>query len=174
MPFWLFASLKVLQKHFLFCMQFCACHHFWSRRPYHLGLFSKNCTLPRRKACWKISRVRKGGVVNVSRDSDGTGTLNLNLHPRSRVTFINVSIVLKNCYAFSNFIILSNCSPLTTFILSFQEHPTTVFSKISVRRSKYCLEFSINWGRLKVSRWPFHSCTIFEAYLIIFLRFSEV
>ena len=85
-----------------------------------------------------------GGVVNVSRDSDGTGTLNLNLHPRSRVTFINVSIVLKNCYAFSNFIIPSNCSPLTTFILSLQEHPTTVFSKISVRRSKYCLEFSIN------------------------------
>ena len=83
-------------------------------------------------------------VVNVSRDSDGTGTLNLNLHPRSRVTFINVSIVLKNCYAFSNFIIPSNCSPLGTFILSFQEHPTTVFTKISVRRSKYCLEFSIN------------------------------
>ena len=96
-----------------------------------------------------------GGGVNVSRDSDGTGTLNLNLHPRSRVTFINVSIVLKNCYAFSNFIILSNCSPLTTFILSFQEHPTTVFSKISVRTSKYCLEFPINWGRLKGSRWPF-------------------
>ena len=23
-------------------------------------------------------------------------------------------------------------------------------------------------------RWPFHSCTIFEAYLIISLRFSEV
>ena len=84
------------------------------------------------------------GVVNVSRDSDGTGTLNLNLHPRSLVTFINVSIVLKNCYAFSNFIIPSNCSPLGTFILSFQEHPTTVFTKISVRRSKYCLEFSIN------------------------------
>ena len=83
-------------------------------------------------------------TVNVSRDSDGTGILNLNLHPPSRVTFINVSIVLKNCYAFSNFIIPSNCSPLTTFILSFQEHPTTVFSKISVRRSKYCLEFSIN------------------------------
>ena len=29
-----------------------------------------------------------------------------------------------------------------------------------------CLEFSIAWGRLKISRWPFHSCTIFEAYLI--------
>ena len=90
-------------------------------------------------------RLKQGGKgVNVSRDSDGTGILNLNLHPPSRVTFINVSIVLKNCYAFSNFIIPSNCSPLTTFILSLQEHPTTVFSKISVRRSKYCLEFSIN------------------------------
>ena len=160
MPFWLFASLsllKVLQKHFLFCMQFCACHHFWNRRPYHLGLFPKKCALPRRKASRKISRLRGrgGGGFNVSRDSDGTGILNLNLHPPSRVTFINVSIVLKNCYAFSNFITLSNCSPLTTFILSFQEHPTTVFSKIPVRRSKYCLEFPINWGRLKVSRWPF-------------------
>jgi len=69
-------------------------------------------------------------VVNVSRDSDGTGILNLNLHPRSRVTFINVSIVLKNCYAFSNFMRLFITPSLTTFILSFQEHPTTVFSKV--------------------------------------------
>ena len=46
-----------------------------------------------------------------------------------------------------------------------QEHPTTVFCKISVRRRKYCLEFSIAWGRLKIVRWPFHSCTSFEAYL---------
>ena len=35
-------------------------------------------------------------------------------------------------------------------------HPTTVFRKISVRRSKYCLEFSITWGWLVISRWPFH------------------
>ena len=33
-----------------------------------------------------------------------------------------------------------------------QGHPTTVFSEISVRRSKNCLEFSIAWGRLKISR----------------------
>ena len=38
--------------------------------------------------------------------------------------------------------------------------------KISVRRSKNCLEFSMAWGSLKIPRWPFHSCTIFEAYLI--------
>ena len=38
-----------------------------------------------------------------------------------------------------------------------QGHPTTVFCKISVRRSKNCLEFSIPWGEL-----------------IISLRFSEV
>ena len=43
-----------------------------------------------------------------------------------------------------------------------QGHPTTTFCKISVRRSKYCLEFSITWGRLRISRWPFHSWTIFE------------
>ena len=137
-----------------------------------LGYSRKNAHSPDERQAGKSHGW--GGGVNVSRDSDGTGILNLNLHPPSRVTFINVSIVLKNCYAFSNFIIPSNCSPLGTFILSFQEHPTTVFTKISVRRSKYCLEFSINWGRLKVSRWPFHSCTIFEAYLIIFLRFSGV
>ena len=53
-------------------------------------------------------------------------------------------------------------------------HPTTVFWEISVRRSKYCLEFSITWGRLKISRWPFHQCTIFEAYLLNSLRFSVV
>ena len=51
-------------------------------------------------------------------------------------------------------------------------HPTTVFFKISDRRSKYCLEFSITWGRLKTSRWPFQSCTIFEAHLIKFLKFN--
>ena len=42
----------------------------------------------------------------------------------------------------------------------------------SVRRSKNCQEFSIAWGRLKISRWPFHSCTIFVIYLINSLRFS--
>ena len=45
--------------------------------------------------------------------------------------------------------------------------------KISVRRSKHCLEFSIAWGPLQISRWPFHSCAIFESYLINSLRFSE-
>ena len=54
-------------------------------------------------------------------------------------------------------------------------HPKTVFCKISVRRSiKYCLEFYIAWGRLNIFRWPFRSCTIFEAYLINPLRFSKV
>ena len=40
-----------------------------------------------------------------------------------------------------------------------------VFCKMSVQRRKNCLEFSIPWGWLRISRWPFHSCTIFEAYL---------
>ena len=55
-----------------------------------------------------------------------------------------------------------------------QGHRTTVFCKISVRRSKNCLQFSITWGRLKISWWPFHSCTVFVAYLINSLRFSKV
>ena len=42
-----------------------------------------------------------------------------------------------------------------------QGHLTTVLCKISVRRSKYCQEFSISWWRLKISGWPFHSCTVF-------------
>ena len=50
----------------------------------------------------------------------------------------------------------------------------TVFSEISVRRSKYCLEFSITWRRLKISRWQFHSCTILKAFLTNSSRFSEV
>ena len=53
-------------------------------------------------------------------------------------------------------------------------HPITVFCKISARRSKYCLEFSIAWIRLKNPTWPFPSCTVFEAYLINSLRFCEV
>ena len=56
-----------------------------------------------------------------------------------------------------------------------QRHPTTVFCKISVRRSTNFLEFSIPCGRLRISRWPFHSCTtIFKAYPINSLRFFEV
>ena len=52
-------------------------------------------------------------------------------------------------------------------------HSTTVFCKIAVRRSKYCLEFSITWAGLKISRWRFYSCTIVEAFPINPLRFSE-
>ena len=60
-------------------------------------------------------------------------------------------------------------------ILKLYQYRTTVFREISVRRSKNCLEFSIARGRLKISRWPFHSHTIFEAYLINsydFLKFN--
>ena len=32
-----------------------------------------------------------------------------------------------------------------------QGHPTTGFCKLSVQRSKYCLEFFVTWGRLKIS-----------------------
>ena len=42
-----------------------------------------------------------------------------------------------------------------------QGHPTSVFCKISIRRSKYCLEFCITWERLKISRWSFLSCKTF-------------
>ena len=37
-------------------------------------------------------------------------------------------------------------------VFSLQGHPATVFCKISVRRRKYCLEFSFASGRLKISR----------------------
>ena len=43
-----------------------------------------------------------------------------------------------------------------------QGHPATVFYKLSVRRSKYWLKFSVSWGRLKIARWLFHSCTIVQ------------
>ena len=36
-------------------------------------------------------------------------------------------------------------------ILTIQGNPTIIFCKIAVHRSKYCLEFSITWGRLKIS-----------------------
>ena len=51
---------------------------------------------------------------------------------------------------------------------------TMVFCKISVRKSKCRLEFFITRERLKIFRWPFHSWTMFEAYLINSLPFSEV
>ena len=45
-----------------------------------------------------------------------------------------------------------------------------VFYKISVQRSKYCLEFSIAWGQLQISRWPFYwnLLKFSEAYFLIF------
>ena len=42
-----------------------------------------------------------------------------------------------------------------------QGQPKSVFCKLSVWRGKYCLEFSVTRGQLKISRWPLHSCTIF-------------
>ena len=68
------------------------------------------------------------------------------------------------------FALFSRAGLLDWFVL------ITVFCNlpVSVRRSKYCLELSITWGRLKISIWLFHSCTIFEAYLINSLWFSEV
>ena len=58
-------------------------------------------------------------------------------------------------------------------LYKYQGHPTTVFCKISVRRSKYCLEFSIAQTWLKISGLTLHSGTIFEAYLRNSLRFSD-
>ena len=40
--------------------------------------------------------------------------------------------------------------PIVVFHSSCQRHPTTVFCKISVRRSKFCLGFSFTW--LGISR----------------------
>ena len=37
-------------------------------------------------------------------------------------------------------------------LVFIQGHATTVFSEISVQRSKNCLEISIAWGRLKICR----------------------
>ena len=57
---------------------------------------------------------------------------------------------------------------------SFQSRaPKTAFCKISIRGSKYRLEFSIAWERLNIYRRAFHSGTIFEAlsYLKNFLLF---
>ena len=52
-------------------------------------------------------------------------------------------------------------------------HATTVFCKISAW-SKHFLEWSITWGQLKMSRWPFHSSTVFEVYVVDSVRLSKV
>ena len=49
---------------------------------------------------------------------------------------------------------------------SFQGYAATVYEKYLFRESNYCLECSITWGWLQISRWPFRSCTIFKAHLI--------
>ena len=37
------------------------------------------------------------------------------------------------------------------YLYKTQEHPATIFCKITVRRSKYCLEISKAWEELKIS-----------------------
>ena len=56
--------------------------------------------------------------------------------------------------------------PSLPFCLIWQWHLTTVFGKISVRRSKYCLELSITSGRMKMAqwqcgKWQWHLTTVF-------------
>ena len=51
-----------------------------------------------------------------------------------------------------------------------QGHPTTVFCKISVRRSKYCLEISITQEKLKISRWLVIFSKVFRVLLLTSLR----
>ena len=53
------------------------------------------------------------------------------------------------------------CSRLLFY--SKQGHPMTVFYEISVRRSKYRLEYYITWGLIKISRWSFHSSFHFRS-----------
>ena len=76
------------------------------------------------------------------------------------------------CYE-KGFFYKIRCGVGNSKLVFIQGHPKTVFSEISVWRGKNCLEFSIAWGRLKISRWLFHSCTIFKAYLIKSLRLSQ-
>ena len=80
---------------------------------------------------------------------------------------------------------IANCSPLEIIVDLIIHHSFENFSYhwdnwngviteapndcfLSVRRSEYCLEFSFAWGRLKISTWTFHLCSIFEAYLYKF------
>ena len=98
----------------------------------------------------------------------------------------NLDKWISGRYVFNSFIMLKlgrrlKCRSFSSFTTNFsmqshrnQEHLSTVFCELSVRRSKYCPEFSITWGRLTLSRWPFHSYIIFETYLINSLRFSKV
>ena len=79
----------------------------------------------------------------------------------------NPGLKIEACIKKPHFALSQN----TEFIL---EHPTSVFCKIFVRISKYCLEFYITWEWLKISRWSFYSCKILDACLINSLRFSEV
>ena len=76
------------------------------------------------------------------------------------------------CYE-KGFFYKIRCGVGNSKLVFIQGYPKTIFSEISVRRGKNCLEFSIAWGRLKISRWLFHSCTIFKAYLIKSLRLCQ-
>ena len=104
------------------------------------------------------------------------------LSPRRR----NLDKWISGRYVFNSFLMLKlgrrlKCRSFSSFTTNFsmqshrnQEHLSTVFCELSVRRNKCCPEFSITWGRLTLSRWPFHSYIIFETYLINSLRFSKV
>ena len=116
---------------------------------------------PRSKESKSLSKVfgRRPGLAN-RRTSDR----NCNSLVQQGLSKIN--------YADSQY---GNCSSRTAIQQgSTQIHKVFSLKYLAVRRSKHCLEFSFAWGRLKISKWMFHSCTIFEAFLINSLRFSEV
>ena len=59
-------------------------------------------------------------------------------------------------------------------VSTVQGHPKTLFCKIPHRRNRSRLDLSITLGRVKISRWPCLSCTIFEVHVINSLRFSKL
>ena len=91
---------------------------------------------------------------------------------RQKANLLRIHCVWRTCVADIADRDSANCTKrfvlfsYLDFRVCFACYPPTVFCKISVRRSKYFLKYSITWERLKISRWLFHSCPIFEAYLI--------
>ena len=139
---------------------------------------------------WNVTYVCKFAMLYCNILSSSSRTNDMVLSSFSS-PFVNSFLIIASCFLLPASISQAICEQrmfvctcmfefkIYWFVTSMeinklQGYPTTVFCKISVRRSKYRLEFCITWGQLKISGWPFHSCTAFEAYLKNSLRFSEV
>ena len=103
---------------------------------------------------------------------EDTGILSVVVLPYGMLVDELFARLLDELFGLRCILLLCRWRPVS--VSTVQGHPKTLFCKISHRRSRCHLKLSItSRGRVKNSKWPFLSCTIFEVHVINSLRFSK-